>query len=218
MVGMRTFSAVDHVMYRVPIRQSKDYIIGNCWFSVQQQCFVLDQHHKLNFLNASSLKQQSAGIHVAPLRLSWCWANQSSLIFLNIVAELDITTKVVSSNPTHGKVYWIQHFVIKLVSDLWQVPGFLWVLRFPPNSLRVYMSLHWDYPDAEPTSLHSYSLTLLLNRKPTITNYSLSIAWWALGRTIQRNWQHKVHKTICFGHHYTETNTNNINKKNASKQ
>ena len=44
--------------------------------------------------------------------------------------------------------------------------------------------------------------------------------------TNQRNWQHWVHKTqdeditkkttthktICVGHHYTQTNTNNVNK------
>jgi hypothetical protein len=40
--------------------------------------------------------------------------------------------KVVSSNPTHGEVYLIQHYVIKFVSDLWHVNGFLRVLRFPP--------------------------------------------------------------------------------------
>ena len=40
--------------------------------------------------------------------------------------------KVVSSNPTHGEVYLIQHYVIKFVSDLWHVNGFLMVLRFPP--------------------------------------------------------------------------------------
>jgi hypothetical protein len=36
-----------------------------------------------------------------------------------------ITTNVVSSNPTNGKVYSIQHYVIKFVSDLRQVfsPG-----------------------------------------------------------------------------------------------
>ena len=39
---------------------------------------------------------------------------------------------VVSSNPVHGEVYLIQHYVIKFVSDLRQVCGFLWVLRFPP--------------------------------------------------------------------------------------
>jgi hypothetical protein len=39
--------------------------------------------------------------------------------------------------------------------------------------------------------------------------------------TIQRNWQHMVQKTktnktktqhICVGHHYAQTNTNNVNK------
>jgi hypothetical protein len=43
-----------------------------------------------------------------------------------------ITTKVVSSNPVHGEVYSIQHYVIKFVSDLRQVSGFLRILRFPP--------------------------------------------------------------------------------------
>jgi hypothetical protein len=38
----------------------------------------------------------------------------------------------VSSNPVHDEVYSIQHYVIKFVSDLRQVGGFLWVLRFPP--------------------------------------------------------------------------------------
>ena len=38
---------------------------------------------------------------------------------------------VVSSNPALGKVYSIQHYVIKLVSDLRQVGGFLWVPLFP---------------------------------------------------------------------------------------
>jgi hypothetical protein len=47
--------------------------------------------------------------------------------------SVPITTKVVSSNPVHGEVYLIQHYVIKCVSDLWQVGGgFLRVLWFPP--------------------------------------------------------------------------------------
>ena len=41
---------------------------------------------------------------------------------------MPITTKVVSSNPVHGEAYSIQHYVIKFVSDLRQVGGFLWVL------------------------------------------------------------------------------------------
>jgi hypothetical protein len=43
-----------------------------------------------------------------------------------------ITSKVEISNPVHDEVYSIQHYVIKFVSDLRQVGGFLWVLRFPP--------------------------------------------------------------------------------------
>jgi hypothetical protein len=44
------------------------------------------------------------------------------------------TTKVVlSSNPAHGEMYSIHHYVIKFVSDLRQVGGFLRVLRFPPS-------------------------------------------------------------------------------------
>jgi len=48
------------------------------------------------------------------------------------VQSVPITTKVVSLNPDHGEVYLMQHYVIKFVSDLLQVSGFLRVLRFPP--------------------------------------------------------------------------------------
>ena len=48
------------------------------------------------------------------------------------VQSVPITTNVVSSNSVHGEVYSIQHYVIKFVSDLKQVSGFLRVLRFPP--------------------------------------------------------------------------------------
>ena len=43
---------------------------------------------------------------------------------------IPITTNVMSSNPTQT----IQHYVIKFVSDLPQVSGFLRVLWFPPNN------------------------------------------------------------------------------------
>ena len=46
--------------------------------------------------------------------------------------SLPITTNVVSSNPVYGEVYSMQHYVIKFVSDLQQVDGFIRVLRFPP--------------------------------------------------------------------------------------
>jgi hypothetical protein len=42
--------------------------------------------------------------------------------------SVPITTNVGSSNPVQA----IQHYVMKFVSDLWQVSGFLWALWFPP--------------------------------------------------------------------------------------
>ena len=48
------------------------------------------------------------------------------------VQSVPITTKVVILNPVHGEEYSIKHYVIKFVSDLWQVDGFLRVFRFPP--------------------------------------------------------------------------------------
>jgi hypothetical protein len=36
------------------------------------------------------------------------------------------------TNPVNGEVYSIQHYVIKFVSDMRQVSGFLQVLWFPP--------------------------------------------------------------------------------------
>ena len=45
------------------------------------------------------------------------------------VQSVPITTKIVSSNPVHGEMYSIQYYVIKFVSDLREVGGFL---RFPP--------------------------------------------------------------------------------------
>jgi hypothetical protein len=41
------------------------------------------------------------------------------------VQSVPITTKVVSSNRTHGEVYSIQHHGIKFVGDFRQVGGFL---------------------------------------------------------------------------------------------
>jgi len=43
-----------------------------------------------------------------------------------------VTTKVVSFNHAHGEMYVIQHYVIKFVSDLREVGGFVRVLCFPP--------------------------------------------------------------------------------------
>ena len=61
--------------------------------------------------------------------LSWSWSYCS---WIYNYQSVPITTKVVSSYSAHGEVYSIQHYVIKFVSNMQQVCGFLWVLRFPP--------------------------------------------------------------------------------------
>jgi hypothetical protein len=53
--------------------------------------------------------------------------------FTTTYAIIAIITNVVSLNPAHDEVYSIQHYVIKFVSDLRQVDGFLRVLGFPPT-------------------------------------------------------------------------------------
>ena len=52
--------------------------------------------------------------------------------YVNTYQSVSITTKVVSSIPVHGEVYWIQHYLLKFVSDLGQVDGFFRVSQFPP--------------------------------------------------------------------------------------
>jgi hypothetical protein len=47
--------------------------------------------------------------------------------------SVPIITKVVSSNPSHGVVYSIKHYVIKFVSDLRQVGCIFLVFRFTPT-------------------------------------------------------------------------------------
>ena len=43
------------------------------------------------------------------------------LMVVGFITTHAITTNVVISNPAHGEVYSIQHYVIKFVSDLQQV-------------------------------------------------------------------------------------------------
>ena len=54
--------------------------------------------------------------------LSW---SQGSWIYKLSLQSEPTTAKVVSVNAAHGKVYLIQHYVIKLVSDLQQVCGII---------------------------------------------------------------------------------------------
>jgi len=50
---------------------------------------------------------------------SWSWSYDKLDLQLPM-QSVPITTKVVSLNPAHGKMYLIQHYVINFVSDLLQ--------------------------------------------------------------------------------------------------
>jgi len=54
----------------MPTQQFSSYIMGRTSYiqwNDDDVCFVLDQHAEFDFYSASSLKQQSADRHVAPL-------------------------------------------------------------------------------------------------------------------------------------------------------
>ena len=65
---------------------------------------------------------------------TWCmlWSWSYGSWIYNYMCNQCLSPLIQRSNPIHGKVYSIQHYVIKFVSDLRQVGGFLWVLWFPP--------------------------------------------------------------------------------------
>jgi len=46
------------------------------------------------------------------------------------------TTCASEFKPVHGEVYSIQHYVKKFVSNLRQVGGFFWALRFPSQFIK----------------------------------------------------------------------------------
>ena len=87
------------------------------------------------------------------------WSN-GSWIYNSLCNQcLSITINVVRSNASHGEVYSLQHYVIKFVSDLRQVGGFLLVFRFPPP-IKLTSTLSWTG--------FSYLNSLLLSRFSSI--------------------------------------------------
>ena len=81
--------------------------------------------------------------------------------------SVPITTNVVSSNPIHGEVYLIQYYVIKFVSDLRQVCGFIRVLQFPP-SIKLTATKNWNIVESgakhhKPNHLLVIILSVLLH-------------------------------------------------------
>ena len=53
------------------------------------------------------------------LNFKWGCRDRMVIGFTKLFMQpVPITTKVASSNPAHGEVYSIQHYVIKCISDL----------------------------------------------------------------------------------------------------
>jgi hypothetical protein len=66
-------------------------------------------------------------------QISYIYFPVSTQIYRTSVDGKDITFYVVSSNPEHGEVHSMQHYVIKFVSDLRQLSGFLGYSGFLPQ-------------------------------------------------------------------------------------
>ena len=94
------------------------------------------EHHHINKRKGVILKLSlqfswlyQKCILVYHVGLSWSWSYSSWIYSLLYMQSVPITTKVMCLNLVHGEVYLIQHYVIKFVSELLQVGGFL---SFPP--------------------------------------------------------------------------------------
>jgi hypothetical protein len=92
----------------------------------------------LPFLNYSWIFYFYLNPRAAVVMIIWYWDLQLPM------QSVPITTKVVSSNTVHDEVYSIQHYVIKFVSDLRQVGGFLRVIWFP-QPIKLTASLYLKY-------------------------------------------------------------------------
>ena len=85
-----------------------------------------------------------------------------------------------SSNPVHDKVYSIQPYVIKFVSDLRQVRQ---VLRFPPpikpteTICMCYQDVNWLIPKISACRARIWSL-LDSERSERVTNFICCRAGW----------------------------------------
>ena len=69
------------------------------------------------------------------------------------VQSVPITTNVLSSNSVHGVVYSMEHYVIKFVSDLRQVGGFL-----RHDIIEILLKVALNTVNQSTNLIHGYSL------------------------------------------------------------
>ena len=110
--------------------------------------------------------------------------------------SVPITTKVVSLNPAHGELYSIQHYVIKFISELQHVGGFLRVLRFPPQYNRnlVKSGVKHHNPDHSPSyCFRCYTvLKNMFSVRKSIYSITCIKKDYAICKTIIRNTSYLV--------------------------
>jgi hypothetical protein len=98
------------------------------------------------------------------------------------VKPVIITSRIVSSNPVHGEVYSIQHYVIKFVSDLRQFGGVLLVLRFPASIKKWSPRYNWNIFESGvkhhkpiqtmPSSLRKYFVHRIVKSNQLISHWT----------------------------------------------
>ena len=95
------------------------------------QKMLLSEGQTRQWPNQKVSELYTSRCHVLFKSLMDCCSHDRMVVDLQLLVQsVPITTKVVRSNPTHSKVYLMQHYVIKFVSDLRQVCGFLRVMRY----------------------------------------------------------------------------------------
>ena len=96
--------------------------------------------------------------------------------FTTTMQSVPITTNVARSNPAHGEVYSIQHYVIKFVSDLRQVRGFLRVLRFL-HQFKWSPRYNWNI--AESSAKHNNLTPFWIHWETNEDNINLHTSWYS---------------------------------------
>jgi hypothetical protein len=105
-------------------------------------------------------------IYVSPSGKSWKYKMYRITNWIYITLNWQKTR----ANPAHGEVYSIQHNVIKFVSDLRQVGGFIRILRFRPppqyswNIVALNIFLHSLYIDIYVLKGHICQLFIFMFR------------------------------------------------------
>ena len=99
---------------------------GACSHTIKKNLHRFVSNHLCINVIISGFPLSKAKIGAVVVVMVW------ELVIQLSVQSVPITTNVVSSNLVHGEVYSIQCYVIKFVSDMRQVGGFLKIHRFPP--------------------------------------------------------------------------------------